>query len=64
MYVQFALAKGAPDALDALVDGILSAGHMDIINMLGSEKGTACLEFLVAGRGSETKVSRGPSELQ
>eukprot|EP00959_Pyramimonas_sp_CCMP1952_P215817 4514100-Pyramimonas_sp.AAC.1 len=33
--VEFTLSKGIFYALDILVNGVLSAGHIDIINMLG-----------------------------
>eukprot|EP00959_Pyramimonas_sp_CCMP1952_P336245 7040841-Pyramimonas_sp.AAC.1 len=60
----FDLTKGVLDALNALSNGVLSAGHIDIINMFGCEQVTVCLELLATGRRSETKASRGPSELQ
>eukprot|EP00959_Pyramimonas_sp_CCMP1952_P045878 958720-Pyramimonas_sp.AAC.1 len=36
--VESALAKTVLDALRALVNGVLGAGHMNIINMLGCEQ--------------------------
>eukprot|EP00959_Pyramimonas_sp_CCMP1952_P304699 6376682-Pyramimonas_sp.AAC.1 len=63
-FVEFALAGSAPDALGALVNGVLSAGRIHIIDMFGCEQVTARLELFVVGRGSETAASRGPSELQ
>eukprot|EP00959_Pyramimonas_sp_CCMP1952_P260481 5446694-Pyramimonas_sp.AAC.1 len=50
-------------ALDILANGVLSTGRMEIINMFGRKQVAARLELLVAGRGSKTKASRGPSEL-
>eukprot|EP00959_Pyramimonas_sp_CCMP1952_P367071 7688256-Pyramimonas_sp.AAC.1 len=63
VHVEFTLAKGAFSALDMFVNGVLNAGHIDIINMFGRKQGAARLELLVVGRGSETKISCGPSEL-
>eukprot|EP00959_Pyramimonas_sp_CCMP1952_P257452 5378751-Pyramimonas_sp.AAC.1 len=45
--VEFTLNKGALYALDMLVNGVLSAGHIDIINMFGREQVAARLELLV-----------------
>eukprot|EP00959_Pyramimonas_sp_CCMP1952_P241074 5038205-Pyramimonas_sp.AAC.1 len=64
MFVEFALARSVLDALDALVNDVLSAGHINITNMMGCEQVTARLELFVVGRGSETKDTCGPSELQ
>eukprot|EP00959_Pyramimonas_sp_CCMP1952_P417298 8743066-Pyramimonas_sp.AAC.1 len=50
-------------ALDAIVNGVLGAGHIDLINASGCEQVTARLELLVVGSGSKTEASRGPSEL-
>eukprot|EP00959_Pyramimonas_sp_CCMP1952_P051566 1077460-Pyramimonas_sp.AAC.2 len=61
--VEFTLAKNVFYAHDMLVNGVPSAGHIDIINMFGREQVATRLELLVVGRGSETKASRGPSEL-
>eukprot|EP00959_Pyramimonas_sp_CCMP1952_P272867 5704183-Pyramimonas_sp.AAC.1 len=63
VFVEFTLTKGVFDALDALANGVLSAGHIDIINIFGRKQVVTRLELLVVGRGSETKTSRGPSEL-
>eukprot|EP00959_Pyramimonas_sp_CCMP1952_P282623 5907123-Pyramimonas_sp.AAC.1 len=52
------LTKGVLYALDRLVNGILSAGHIDIIDMFGRKQVAARLE-LVIRRGSETKASGG-----
>eukprot|EP00959_Pyramimonas_sp_CCMP1952_P088334 1848016-Pyramimonas_sp.AAC.1 len=64
MFVELTFTKHILHALGAPVDGVLSAGHMNIINVLGCEKVVACLELLVAGRGYETEPSCGISELQ
>eukprot|EP00959_Pyramimonas_sp_CCMP1952_P237653 4966355-Pyramimonas_sp.AAC.1 len=62
--VELTLTTGVFYALDILANGVLSTGHIGIIDMFGREKVAARLEFLVVRRGSETKTSRGPSELQ
>eukprot|EP00959_Pyramimonas_sp_CCMP1952_P204997 4286528-Pyramimonas_sp.AAC.1 len=36
--LEFALTERVLDALDALVSGVLSAGHINIINMSGCEQ--------------------------
>eukprot|EP00959_Pyramimonas_sp_CCMP1952_P266253 5566494-Pyramimonas_sp.AAC.1 len=64
MFVGFTFTKTVLNALDALVDGVLSTGQIDSITMFGCEKATACLELLVERRASETKASRASSELQ
>eukprot|EP00959_Pyramimonas_sp_CCMP1952_P318931 6672872-Pyramimonas_sp.AAC.1 len=60
--VEFTLTKGVFYASDTLVNGVPSAGHIDIIDMFGREQVVARLELLVVGRGSEAKTSGGPSE--
>eukprot|EP00959_Pyramimonas_sp_CCMP1952_P399233 8365459-Pyramimonas_sp.AAC.1 len=55
---------GVFNALDRLVNGVISIGHIGIINMFGRKQVATRLDLLVAGRGSETKTSCGPSELQ
>eukprot|EP00959_Pyramimonas_sp_CCMP1952_P286646 5993974-Pyramimonas_sp.AAC.2 len=62
--VEFSLTKSVFYALDTLVNGVLKAGHIDIINAFGRGQVVARLELLVAGRGSETKTSGGPTELK
>eukprot|EP00959_Pyramimonas_sp_CCMP1952_P318771 6669836-Pyramimonas_sp.AAC.1 len=64
MFVEFALAESVLDALGARVNGVLSAGHRNIVNMFGCEQIADRLELLVVGRGPEGEASRGPSELQ
>eukprot|EP00959_Pyramimonas_sp_CCMP1952_P405507 8498951-Pyramimonas_sp.AAC.1 len=59
--VEFTFTKHDFYALDTLVNGVLSAGHIEIIN--GRGQVVSRLELLVVGRGSETKASGGPSEL-
>eukprot|EP00959_Pyramimonas_sp_CCMP1952_P378959 7938089-Pyramimonas_sp.AAC.1 len=44
--------KGVLYALDTFANGVLCAGHLDIINMLGRKQVAARLELLVVGRGS------------
>eukprot|EP00959_Pyramimonas_sp_CCMP1952_P318631 6667266-Pyramimonas_sp.AAC.1 len=61
--VDCTLTKRIFSAFDRLVNGNLSAGHIDVINMFGREQIVARLELLVVGRGSETEASGGPSEL-
>eukprot|EP00959_Pyramimonas_sp_CCMP1952_P182791 3822650-Pyramimonas_sp.AAC.1 len=61
--VEITLSKSIFYALDTLVNGVLSPGHIDIINMLGREQVVVRLELPVEGRGSETEASGGPSEL-
>eukprot|EP00959_Pyramimonas_sp_CCMP1952_P464180 9486170-Pyramimonas_sp.AAC.1 len=60
---EFPLTRGVLYALDGLVNGVLCAGHIDVINIFGCEQVAARLELLVAGRGSETETSCGLSEL-
>eukprot|EP00959_Pyramimonas_sp_CCMP1952_P286351 5987681-Pyramimonas_sp.AAC.1 len=60
---EFTLSNGVLHALDALVNGVLCAGRIDVINMYGCEQVAARLELLVVGRGSETEASCGPSGL-
>eukprot|EP00959_Pyramimonas_sp_CCMP1952_P346189 7251012-Pyramimonas_sp.AAC.1 len=62
--VECTLTKGIFKAFDILVNGVLSAGHIGAINMLGREQVVARLQPLVVGRGSETKSSGGPPELK
>eukprot|EP00959_Pyramimonas_sp_CCMP1952_P075869 1585827-Pyramimonas_sp.AAC.1 len=64
MFVKIALTEKVLDALDALVDGVLRAGQIEIISMSGCEQAAACLELLVVRRGSGAKAPRGVSELQ
>eukprot|EP00959_Pyramimonas_sp_CCMP1952_P400687 8395972-Pyramimonas_sp.AAC.1 len=59
MLVEFVLTKSVLDALDSLVNAVLST-----INMFGCEQNTVRLELLVVGRGSEAKASRAPSEIK
>eukprot|EP00959_Pyramimonas_sp_CCMP1952_P205750 4302563-Pyramimonas_sp.AAC.1 len=58
--VEFTLAKSVFYTLDALVNGVLCAGHIDVINMFGREQVAARLELLDVGRGSETGTFCGP----
>eukprot|EP00959_Pyramimonas_sp_CCMP1952_P196198 4101897-Pyramimonas_sp.AAC.1 len=58
------LTKSVLDALDAPANGVLSIGHIDLIDTFSYENVTACLKLLVEERGSEIKASRGPSDLQ
>eukprot|EP00959_Pyramimonas_sp_CCMP1952_P108370 2265871-Pyramimonas_sp.AAC.1 len=60
--VEFTLTKGVFYPLDALVDDVLCAGHIDAINMFGREQVAARLELLVVGGGYDTEASRGPSD--
>eukprot|EP00959_Pyramimonas_sp_CCMP1952_P107974 2257668-Pyramimonas_sp.AAC.1 len=62
--VAFTLTKSVFYAHDALVNGALCAGHIDVINVRGRELVAARLELLAVGRASETETSRGPSETQ
>eukprot|EP00959_Pyramimonas_sp_CCMP1952_P415219 8700198-Pyramimonas_sp.AAC.1 len=55
--VEFTLPKGVFYALDILVNGVLSAGHVDVINVFGREQVVARLELLVVGRGSDAQIS-------
>eukprot|EP00959_Pyramimonas_sp_CCMP1952_P405056 8489322-Pyramimonas_sp.AAC.1 len=55
--VELALARGVLYAFDTLVNGVLSAGHIDSLAMFGRKQVVARLELLVVGRGSETKTS-------
>eukprot|EP00959_Pyramimonas_sp_CCMP1952_P180696 3778185-Pyramimonas_sp.AAC.1 len=57
MLVECTLTRGIFKAFDILANGVLSAGHVGAINMLGSEQCVARLQLLVVGRGSETKSS-------
>eukprot|EP00959_Pyramimonas_sp_CCMP1952_P460958 9480748-Pyramimonas_sp.AAC.1 len=61
--LEFTLAKGVFYALEMRVNSVLSADHIDIMNMFGRKQVAAGFELLVVGRGSETETSRGPSEL-
>eukprot|EP00959_Pyramimonas_sp_CCMP1952_P327798 6862745-Pyramimonas_sp.AAC.1 len=61
--VELTLTRGVFYALDALVNGVLCASHIEVINVFGREQVTARHELLVVGRGSETETSRGPSAL-
>eukprot|EP00959_Pyramimonas_sp_CCMP1952_P051448 1074942-Pyramimonas_sp.AAC.1 len=45
--VEFTLTKGAFNAFDRRVNGVLSTGHIDVISMLGREQVVARLELLV-----------------
>eukprot|EP00959_Pyramimonas_sp_CCMP1952_P181529 3795303-Pyramimonas_sp.AAC.1 len=58
------LTENIFNAFDTFVNGVLSTGHINVINMLGREQAIARLELLVVGRGSEAKSSGGSSELQ
>eukprot|EP00959_Pyramimonas_sp_CCMP1952_P285093 5960875-Pyramimonas_sp.AAC.1 len=55
--VEFTLAEGVFYACDIPVNGVISAGHIDIVNVFGREQVVARLELLVVGRGSEAKAS-------
>eukprot|EP00959_Pyramimonas_sp_CCMP1952_P380222 7965604-Pyramimonas_sp.AAC.1 len=61
--VEFTRAKSVFYAPDILVNGVLSAGQIDIFKMGGRKQFAARLELLVAGRGSDTRTSCGPSDL-
>eukprot|EP00959_Pyramimonas_sp_CCMP1952_P118651 2480309-Pyramimonas_sp.AAC.1 len=60
--VELTLAKGVFYALDALVNGVLCACQIDVIDVLGREQAAARLELLAIGRGSAAETSRCPSE--
>eukprot|EP00959_Pyramimonas_sp_CCMP1952_P136493 2856434-Pyramimonas_sp.AAC.1 len=62
--VEFTLAKSIFNAFNAFVNGAPSAGHINVINILGSEQFIARLELLVVRRGSEARSPGGSSELQ
>eukprot|EP00959_Pyramimonas_sp_CCMP1952_P034652 726364-Pyramimonas_sp.AAC.1 len=62
--VEFTLTESIFNAFDIFVTGVLSTGHVNVINMLGREQIIARLENLVVGRGSESKSSGGSSELK
>eukprot|EP00959_Pyramimonas_sp_CCMP1952_P042866 896960-Pyramimonas_sp.AAC.1 len=61
--VELTRAKGVFYTLHTLVIGVLSAGHIDITNMFGRKQVAVRLEHLVVRRWSETRTSRGSSEL-
>eukprot|EP00959_Pyramimonas_sp_CCMP1952_P088498 1851580-Pyramimonas_sp.AAC.1 len=62
--VELTLTKGIFNAFGIFVNGVLSAGDIDAINMLGREQIAARLELRVVGRGSDAKSSCGPPELR
>eukprot|EP00959_Pyramimonas_sp_CCMP1952_P250784 5242118-Pyramimonas_sp.AAC.1 len=45
--VEFTLTEGICNAFDIHVSAVLSAGHIDVINVLGREQVVARLELLV-----------------
>eukprot|EP00959_Pyramimonas_sp_CCMP1952_P076510 1598739-Pyramimonas_sp.AAC.1 len=47
LLVECTLTEGVFYALDALVNGVLCAGHIDVVNAFGREQVAARLELLV-----------------
>eukprot|EP00959_Pyramimonas_sp_CCMP1952_P235024 4911173-Pyramimonas_sp.AAC.1 len=59
--VDITLTKSILNACDTLANRVLSAGHVNVIDMFGREQVIARLELLVVRRRSEAKSSGGSS---